>query len=63
MFYCENRLNPCCSEMISKCISRTGIGQTNTCPPYTSFGKIYTKKIKKIRFEKYTLGPEILAKR
>ena len=27
----------------SKCISRTGIGQTKTCPPYTSFGITYTK--------------------
>ena len=27
----------------SKCISRTGIGQTKTCPPYTTFGITYTK--------------------
>ena len=27
----------------SKCISRTGIGRTKTCPPYTSFSLAYTK--------------------
>ena len=45
---------------VSKCISRTGIGQTKTCPPFNSFGIVYTKNGGGALITKMVLGGQVL---